>query len=63
MGAKALLNSHPKSELGSKGARRCRCCGNQQAIIRKYHLNLCRQCFRERALDIGFIKVSNSSLF
>lgn len=25
--AKALLNSHPKSLLGSKGARRCRVCG------------------------------------
>ncbi|RYH05993.1 hypothetical protein EON65_43420 [archaeon] len=26
-------------------------------MIRKYHLNICRQCFRERATDIGFIKV------
>jgi small subunit ribosomal protein S29e len=58
MGGKALLNSHPKKESGSKGARRCRVCANQCAIIRKYHLNMCRQCFRERALDIGFIKVS-----
>lgn len=88
MGSKALLNSHPKSESGSKGARKCRVCGkfllpadvcitirvssltfaivfffgysisaNQFAIIRKYHLNMCRQCFRERAEDIGFVKV------
>eukprot|EP01035_Chromulina_nebulosa_P035361 gene35361-47516_t len=56
MGAKSLLNSHPKSESGSKGARRCRVCANQLAIIRKYHLNMCRQCFRERAIDIGFVK-------
>lgn len=27
MGGKALLNSHPKQMLGSKGARRCRVCG------------------------------------
>lgn len=27
MGAKSLLNAHPKNVLGSKGARRCRVCG------------------------------------
>ncbi len=31
--------------------------GNGHAIIRKYHLDMCRQCFRERAEDIGFVKV------
>ena len=31
---------------------------NPSAIIRKYHLDMCRQCFRERALDIGFVKVT-----
>jgi hypothetical protein len=31
---------------------------NPHAIIRKYHLNICRQCFRERASDIGFVKVN-----
>ena len=35
---------------------------NPSAIIRKYHLDMCRQCFRERAFDIGFIKVCNSYL-
>ena len=33
-------------------------CGNQWGIIRKYNLNICRQCFREYAKDIGFVKVS-----
>ena len=93
MGAKALINAHPKNVLGSKGARRCRVCGtkllldftmifllsvsvkpnlpmisshyhptaNPSAIIRKYHLDMCRQCFRERALDIGFVKVRFTS--
>ena len=36
---------------------------NPHAIIRKYHLDMCRQCFRERAEDIGFIKVSFLFLF
>jgi len=26
-------------------------------MIRKYDLNMCRQCFKEKAGDIGFIKV------
>jgi hypothetical protein len=31
-------------------------CGNQKGIIRKYALDICRQCFREYAKDIGFVK-------
>jgi small subunit ribosomal protein S29e len=34
-----------------------RVCSNQGGIIRKYNLNICRQCFREYANDIGFVKV------
>ena len=32
-------------------------CAKQWGIIRKYNLNICRQCFREYAKDIGFVKV------
>lgn len=39
-----------------------RVCSNQWGLIRKYGLNVCRQCFREYAKDIGFIKVSCSCL-
>ncbi len=56
MGGKALLNSHPKAPLGSKGARKCRVCANQFGIVRKYKIDMCRQCLRERAKDIGFVK-------
>jgi len=54
MGFENVWNSHPK-EYG-KGSRKCRVCSNQGAIIRKYGLNICRQCFRQYANDIGFIK-------
>ena len=37
---------------------RSRVCGNGGGIIRKYGLNVCRQCFRDYAKDIGFVKVS-----
>ena len=41
-----------------KGSRACRVCGAKQGLIRKYGMNMCRRCFRERANDIGFKKVS-----
>jgi hypothetical protein len=39
-----------------------RVCSNNHGIIRKYGLNICRQCFREKAADIGFIKVGGSDI-
>ncbi|KAK0518810.1 40S ribosomal protein S29 [Tilletia horrida] len=36
--------------------RLSRVCGNQGGIIRKYGLDICRQCFREKADSIGFQK-------
>jgi small subunit ribosomal protein S29e len=54
VGGKALIHSHPKEK--AKGGRRCRVCANQCGIIRKYGIDTCRQCFRERAIDIGFVK-------
>ena len=38
-----------------------RVCTHQAGLIRKYGLNICRQCFREKAADIGFVKVWPSS--
>lgn len=40
-----------------KGSRGCRVCGHVAGLIRKYELNVCRQCFREYSKDIGFQKV------
>ena len=39
-------------------SKRCRRCGRPRAVIGSYGLNLCRQCFREIAKDIGFKKYS-----
>eukprot|EP00512_Aurantiochytrium_limacinum_P005175 CAMPEP_0171498094 /NCGR_PEP_ID=MMETSP0958-20121227/7651_1 /TAXON_ID=87120 /ORGANISM="Aurantiochytrium limacinum, Strain ATCCMYA-1381" /LENGTH=54 /DNA_ID=CAMNT_0012032439 /DNA_START=282 /DNA_END=446 /DNA_ORIENTATION=+ len=49
-----LQNTHPRKY--GKGSRQCRVCASRSGLIRKYHLNMCRQCFRERATDIGFKK-------
>jgi small subunit ribosomal protein S14 len=34
----------------------CEQCGRKRGIIRRYGLRLCRQCFREKAEEIGFKK-------
>ncbi|CAH7685930.1 40S ribosomal protein S29, partial [Phakopsora pachyrhizi] len=31
-------------------------CSHRAGLIRKYGLNICRQCFRERSEAIGFSK-------
>jgi small subunit ribosomal protein S14 len=47
----------PKKERKfGKGSLPCRRCGQNGAVIRKYGLNLCRQCFRELAESLGFKK-------
>lgn len=33
-----------------------RVCAHRAGLIRKYGLDICRQCFREKANDIGFVK-------
>ncbi|MDK2795687.1 MAG: small subunit ribosomal protein [Archaeoglobaceae archaeon] len=39
-----------------RGANRCKRCGRKRALVRKYGIYLCRQCFRETAMDLGFKK-------
>jgi small subunit ribosomal protein S14 len=46
----------PKIRNTGIAQRRCRRCGRIGSHIRKYGLNLCRQCFREIAPKIGFKK-------
>ncbi len=36
----------------------CERCGRKRGIIRRYGLHLCRQCFREKAEEMGFKKYS-----
>ncbi|KAL7722101.1 RNA-binding protein [Entamoeba marina] len=55
MGSYTLYNTHPRNY--GKGSRRCRRCNAQKGLIRKYGLDLCRRCFREKANEIGFFKL------
>jgi len=54
--ARFLKYNKPKERKFGKGSRRCIRCGRRQALIRRYGLNLCRQCFREVAPELGFKK-------
>ncbi|KAG5474805.1 hypothetical protein LSCM4_03982 [Leishmania orientalis] len=56
MGHLDQWRSRQKIGMG-KGSRCCVICSNQKALIRKYELNVCRQCFRENAEHIGFAKL------
>jgi len=49
---------HGKPRKYGKGSRICTRCGNYSTVIQKYNLMLCRQCFREVATKIGFVKYS-----
>jgi ribosomal protein S14 len=44
-----------KHEFG-RGSRWCKRCGDYTAVIQKYDLMLCRRCFREVAVSLGFRK-------
>lgn len=36
----------------------CERCGRKRGLIRAYGLHICRQCFREKAEEMGFKKYS-----
>lgn len=46
-----IKNNDPKKKL-----RKCRVCSTRRGLIRKYGMNLCRRCFKDRAEKIGFKK-------
>ena len=55
---KFLKHNKPKKGDNGVAAKRCEACGRYGAHISKYNLNLCRHCFRELAVELGFKKYS-----
>lgn len=55
---KFVKHNAPKPRKFGRSAYKCRRCGRIGAHIRRYNLHLCRQCFRETALYMGFRKFS-----
>lgn len=55
---KFLKHNKPKERKTGIAAQKCERCGRFGAHLTQYNLNLCRQCFREIAEEIGFKKYS-----
>ncbi|MBW2983692.1 30S ribosomal protein S14 [Candidatus Woesearchaeota archaeon] len=55
---KFVKHNAPKERKFGRSSRKCRRCGRIRGHIKKYGLNLCRQCFREIATKLGFKKYS-----
>jgi len=55
---KFLKFNRPKVRKSGLAVKKCERCGRFGAHISSYNLNLCRQCFREIAEEIGFKKYS-----
>lgn len=53
---KYIKHSAPKPRKHGLNLFRCRRCGRHGGHILKYGLELCRSCFREIAVDLGFKK-------
>ena len=55
---KFLKHCKPKERKFGIAAYKCENCGRFGAKLGQYGLNLCRQCFREMAEELGFKKYS-----
>ena len=53
---KFLKFNKPKDRKSGIAKKKCERCGRFGAHLSQYNLNLCRQCFREIAEEIGFHK-------
>jgi ribosomal protein S14 len=55
---KFIKHNSPKKRTTGIAQRKCSLCGRVGAHISSYNLNLCRQCFRLNAKNMGFKKYS-----
>ena len=55
---KFLKHNSPKKRSCGVSRKRCVRCGRIRGHISSYGLDLCRQCFRENAVALGFKKYS-----
>ncbi|MEK6757643.1 MAG: 30S ribosomal protein S14 [Nanoarchaeota archaeon] len=53
-----MKHCKPQQRKIGIAAKKCERCGRFGAHIKSYGINLCRQCFREVAVEIGFKKYS-----
>ncbi|HLD00444.1 MAG TPA: 30S ribosomal protein S14 [Candidatus Nanoarchaeia archaeon] len=56
--AKFIKFNSPRERSCGIALRKCKNCGRMRGHINKYGLHICRQCFREMAIGLGFKKFS-----
>ena len=54
--AKYKKHNTPKERSCTVFNKQCTRCGSLRGHVRKYGLHLCRRCFRDTALKLGFKK-------
>jgi len=55
---KYLKHNVPRDRKFGQSTKKCKLCGRTGAHVAKYGLDVCRHCFRENALELGFKKFS-----
>ncbi|MBS3079237.1 30S ribosomal protein S14 [Candidatus Pacearchaeota archaeon] len=55
---KWLKHNKPQEKTCGIAQKKCEKCGRFGAMVGQYGINLCRQCFRDIAEDLGFKKYS-----
>ncbi|MEK6983437.1 MAG: 30S ribosomal protein S14 [Nanoarchaeota archaeon] len=55
---KYIKHNTPKLRNYGRSTKKCKRCGRPGSHISKYGLEMCRTCFREIAINIGFKKYS-----
>ena len=55
---KFLKHCRPKDRKFGIASKKCERCGRHGAHMNQYDLKLCRHCFREMAVELGFNKYS-----
>ncbi|MGE0793276.1 MAG: 30S ribosomal protein S14 [Candidatus Woesearchaeota archaeon] len=51
-----MKHNVPRDRKFGQSTKKCSLCGRTGAHIAKYGLSICRQCFRDNALELGFKK-------
>lgn len=55
---KFLKYNKPKARTTGIAKQKCQRCGRFGAHLNQYNIHLCRHCFREIAVEMGFNKYS-----
>ena len=55
---KFIKHNKPKDRKFGISTKRCERCGRLGSHVGQYDIHLCRQCFREIAVELGFKKYS-----